>query len=123
MSTRSGLDRAAAAGAAAFVLAAGADLATKAYAVERLHVVYNDAHFGDFPRRVLMSLVAVAVTYALAQLARRRGLGRLWGAWIGAGLLVGGVLANGVSQFIWWRGTPDFIHASAYLRRPSSLGV
>ena len=42
--------------------------------------------------------------------ARRRGLGRLWGAWIGVGLLVGGVLANGVSQFIWSRGVPDFIH-------------
>ena len=57
-----------------------------------------------------MSLVAVAVTFAVADVARRRGIGRLWGAWIGVGLLVGGVLANGVSQFIWSRGVPDFIH-------------
>ena len=57
-----------------------------------------------------MSLAAVAFTFVAAVVARRRGIGRLWGAWIGVGLLVGGVLANGVSQFIWSRGSPDFIH-------------
>ena len=58
----------------------------------------------------MMSLAAIAFTFGAAIVARRRGVGRLWGAWIGVGLLVGGVLANGVSQFIWSRGVPDFIH-------------
>jgi Signal peptidase (SPase) II len=107
------LDRSAAAGACALVLAVCADLGSKVFAISHGGlglVVYNDIHAGDFRRRVLMSLVAVAVTFAFANVARRRGIGRLWGAWIGAGLLVGGVLANGVSQFIWSAGVPDFIH-------------
>jgi hypothetical protein len=112
-SSRSVLDRAAVAGAAAFLVVFAADLLTKTVAVSYGGlglVAYNDTHAGDFGRRVLMSLAAVTFTFAAAIAARRRGLGRLWGAWIGAGLLVGGVLANGVSQFIWSRGVPDFIH-------------
>jgi hypothetical protein len=107
------LDRAAAAGACVLVLAFCVDLGSKFFAIAHGGlglVVYNDVHAGDFNRRVLMSLVALAVTYAFADIARRRGYGRLWGAWIGVGLLVGGVLANGVSQFIWAQGVPDFIH-------------
>lgn len=107
------LDRAAAAGLVAFVLAVAVDLLTKMYAVSHGGlglVAYNDTHAGDFERRVLMSLAAVAFTFVAAVVARRRGLGRIWGAWIGAGLLVGGVIANGVSQFIWAQGVPDFIH-------------
>ena len=107
------LDLAAVAGAGALVLAVCADLGSKVFAISHGGlglVVYNDVHAGDFGRRVLMSLVALAVTFAMANLARRRGIGRLWGAWIGVGLLVGGVLANGVSQFIWAQGVPDFIH-------------
>lgn len=107
------LDRAAAAGLVAFVLAVAVDLLTKTYAVSHGGlglVAYNDTHAGDFERRVLMSLAAVAFTFVAAVVARRRGLGRIWGAWIGAGLLVGGVIANGVSQFIWAQGVPDFIH-------------
>ena len=107
------LDLAAAAGAVALVFGFVLDLGTKTYAIWHGGlglVVYNDVHAGDFRRRVLMSLVAILVTYVLADVARRRGIGRLWGAWIGVGLLVGGVMANGVSQFIWSRGVPDFIH-------------
>ena len=107
------LDRAAVAGGVVFVLAVAVDLGTKVYAVRDGGlglVVYNNTHDGDFERRVLMSFAALAFTVAAAIVARRRGIGRLWGAWVGAGLLVGGVLANGVSQFIWSRGTPDFIH-------------
>ena len=107
------LDRAAAAGLATFVVAFALDLLTKTVAVSHGGlglVVYNNVHAGDFERRILMSLAAVAFTFAAAVVARHRGIGRLWGAWIGVGLLVGGVLANGVSQFIWSRGVPDFIH-------------
>ena len=109
-----GPDRAAAAGAAAFLAALAADLLTKTYAITRGglgRVVYNDAHAGDFPRRVVMSVIAVAVTAAIAGHARRHGLGRLWGGWVGVGVLVGGVLGNGLSRFIWSRGVPDFIHS------------
>ncbi|HTZ06310.1 MAG TPA: hypothetical protein VMB53_11185 [Gaiellaceae bacterium] len=107
------LDLAAVAGAVALVFGFALDLGTKTYAIWHGGlglVVYNDVHAGDFRRRVVMSVVAIAVTYALADVARRRGVGRLWGAWIGAGLLVGGVMANGVSHLIWSAGVPDFIH-------------
>jgi hypothetical protein len=110
---RVGLDRAAAGGGLVCVLAIGADLLTKAYAVDtgRLGLVaYNDTHAGDFARRVAMSLVAVVFAEAITVASRRRGLGRQWGAWLGTGLLVGGVLANGLSSFIWSHGVPDFIH-------------
>ena len=107
------LDRAAFAGLVAFLVVFAVDLLTKTVAVSHGGlglVAYNDTHAGDFGRRVAMSVAALAFTFAAAVVARQRGLGRLWGAWIGAGLLVGGVLANGVSQFIWSRGVPDFIH-------------
>jgi hypothetical protein len=110
---RVGLDRAAAAGGLVCVLAVGADLLTKTYAVDtgRLGLVaYNDTHAGDFARRVAMSVVAVAFAAAITAAARRHALGRQWGAWVGTGLLVGGVLANGLSSFIWSHGVPDFIH-------------
>ena len=110
---RVGLDRAAAAGGLVCVLAIAADLLTKAYAVDtgRLGLVaYNDTHAGDFARRVAMSLVAVVFAGAVTVAARRRGLGRQWGAWVGTGLLVGGVLANGLSSSLWSHGVPDFIH-------------
>ena len=95
------------------VLALSVDLVTKTYAVNRGSlglVVYNNTHAGDFPRRIAMSIVALAFAAGASALAQRRGIGRLWGAWVGAGLLVGGVMGNGLSQFIWSRGVPDFIH-------------
>ena len=107
------LDRAAVTGAVVLVVAMTVDLGSKVFAVSHGGlglVAYNNTHNGDFTRRVVMSLVAIAFTCLAAVVARQRGIGRLWGAWIGVGLLVGGVLANGLSQFIWSRGTPDFIH-------------
>jgi Signal peptidase (SPase) II len=105
-------------GGITFVLALGADLGSKvlavAFDVDNKVVVYNDSP-GMFVLRVLMSLIAVAVTYLLTRGAQRLGIGRLWGAWIGVGLLAGGVMGNGISGFIWSRGVPDFIHTPAYV--------
>ena len=110
-SSLSAFDREAAVGAVALVLAMTVDLTSKAIAIHQGgYIIYNNIHAGDIERRVVMSVVAVAFTCAAAIVARRRGVGRLWGAWVGAGLLVGGVMANGLSQFIWSRGVPDFIH-------------
>ena len=107
----------AAIGAAPFLLAFGIDLLSKFIVVAGDRgqlVVYNDRP-PAFALRLAMSLVAIVVTYLLARGAERVGIGRLWGAWIGTGLLVGGVLGNGVSPFLWHRGVPDFIHTTAYV--------
>jgi hypothetical protein len=92
--------------AAAFV----ADLATKTIAVDdHAHVYFHDAP-SRLPKRLLGIALAIAVTALLTRLsARRRDLGRPWGAWIGAPILAAGILANGVSSLIWQRGVPDFI--------------
>jgi lipoprotein signal peptidase len=91
-----------------FLLGLVVDLASKAYAVERLHVIYNDKP-GQLVRRLAMSVVAVLVVVALTRLAEWRGIGRIWGAWVGVGLLVAGIVGNGVSRLIWSRGVPDFV--------------
>jgi lipoprotein signal peptidase len=91
-----------------FVVALCADLLTKAFAIGRVHVIYNDKP-GELVRRLLMSVLAVAVVVVLTRLAAWRGLGRIWGAWFGVGLLVGGIAGNGLSRLIWERGVPDFI--------------
>jgi Signal peptidase (SPase) II len=105
-------------GGITFALALGIDLGSKvlaiAYDADGTVVVYNDRP-GQFALRILMSLVAVGVTYLLTRGARRLAIGRLWGAWIGAGLLAGGVMGNGISSLIWSRGVPDFIHTPAYV--------
>jgi lipoprotein signal peptidase len=109
------LKRPAAVGLATFLFVLGFDLLTKAVAVAHDvgdgWLVYNDARPAALLRRAAMSLVAVAVTVLLARLARWRGIGQIWGAWVGCGLLVGGIVGNGVSRFFWSRGVPDFIHA------------
>ncbi len=90
------------------------DLGTKTVAVGLDRgdgwLVYNGAD-GHFLRRTAMSLLAVAATAVLARLARWRGMGEIWGAWIGCGLLVAGIVGNGVSRVLWSPGVPDFIHA------------
>jgi len=107
--------RAAAVGAGAFTAALVLDLLTKTYFVAnaaRPHsVVYNQRPH-DLVLRIDVSLLTVAVVYVLTVVARRRGIGRLWGAWIGVGVLLGGTLGNGVSSYLWARGVPDFIHVS-----------
>jgi hypothetical protein len=105
-------DRAAGAGLAAFLFIVFVDLGTKGYAdftTSDGFVVFNHTRSADLPQRFGMSLLAVAVMYALALGAYRLRIGRLWGGWIGVGLLTGGVLSNGVSYLIWNGGVPDFI--------------
>ena len=98
-------------GAATFVLAFGIDLVSKVIVVagDRGHLVVYNSRPPAFTHRVVMSVVAILVTWLLSRGAAHTGIGRLWGAWIGAGLLVGGVLGNGVSPFLWSSGVPDFI--------------
>jgi lipoprotein signal peptidase len=88
----------------------GVDLLTKQWAVSHNlgSLLYNDTA-SKFPLRLLFCAVAIAVAVALGRFAGSRGLGRQWGLWIGASLLVAGVLANGVSSFLWTHGVPDFI--------------
>jgi hypothetical protein len=106
------IDRAAGAGLAAFLFIVFVDLGTKSYAdftTNNGFVVFNHTRSSDLLQRMGMSVLAVVVMYALALAARRLGIGRLWGGWIGVGLLTGGVLSNGVSYLIWSGGVPDFI--------------
>src|SRR5579862_1830129 len=105
------IDRAPLAGLVVCATAFSADLLSKTLAVFQLpagKVVY-DPKPAELQWRGLMCAVALAVTVALAAIARRRGIGRIWGAWVGLGLLVAGVLANGVSSYLWSRGVPDFL--------------
>jgi lipoprotein signal peptidase len=89
-----------------------ADLLSKQWAVLHANVLIFNSTPSELPRRVLMSLVAIAVGFGLARVAALRGLGRQWGVWIGCALLVSGILANGVSPLLWARGVPDFIDVS-----------
>jgi hypothetical protein len=105
-------DRAAGAGLAAFLFIVFVDLGTKGYAdftTDHGFVVFNHTRSSELPQRIEMSTLAVVVMYGLALGAYRLRIGRLWGGWIGVGLLTGGVLSNGVSYLIWNGGVPDFI--------------
>jgi hypothetical protein len=107
--------RLAAVAGGAFACALALDLLTKVYAVERLHV-YGAVAYNDRPHDLLVrtdvSLVTIAAVFLLERAGRGRGLGRLWGAWLCVGVLIGGTLGNGVSSYLWVRGVPDFIHLS-----------
>jgi lipoprotein signal peptidase len=99
-----------------FACAFAVDLLLKAYMVaheDSVIVVYNlkDGRYGS---RIVLSLAAVLVTYGLSRASRWRGYGDVWGAWVGVGLLVAGVLANGLSRFFWY-GVPDFIFAGDHI--------
>lgn len=99
-------------GVAAFFFTLGVDLGSKAFAIAAsppLVVVYDHRHVGDWRSRLLLSLAAIVTVCGGSVLAERRGIGRLWGAWLGVGVLLGGVAGNGVSHLLWSRGTPDFI--------------
>jgi lipoprotein signal peptidase len=91
------------------------DLGTKVVAVGldtgNGWLVYNGTATPGLVHRALMSLVAIGATVVLARVGRWRGMGEIWGAWIGCGLLVAGIMGNGLSRVIWSRGVPDFIHA------------
>ena len=95
-----------------FAAAFAADLLSKTWAVQNSQDIVFNARANDLLPRVVMSAVAITVAVVLTRLARWRGLGRTWGLWVGCALLVAGVLANGVSPFLWSRGVPDFIHVS-----------
>ena len=98
-----------------FAAAFAADLLSKQWAISHATgLVFNDKP-SELPKRVLISLVTIAVGAGLAWLAAKRGLGRQWGLLIGVALLVGGILANGVSPFIWARGVPDFIDVRGWV--------
>jgi hypothetical protein len=91
------------------VAALTADLVSKSLAAAYDRHVYFHPVAGELPKRIVMSAFAVAAAVVLTQVAARRGFGRPWGAWIGAPLLVAGVLGNGLSVLIRSRGVTDFI--------------
>ena len=92
-----------------FALAVVVDLLTKRWAVAHSSaLIFNDKP-SQLALRALMCVAAIAVAAFLTWLAARRGLGRQWGVWVGAALLVAGVLANGISPLLWDEGVPDFI--------------
>lgn len=97
--------------AAVFVTAFAADLMTKQWVVSHgnVLVVFNNRS-SQMPFRLFMCVVAILVAWGLTRLAAMRGLGRQWGVWVGCGLLVAGVLGNGISSLLWARGIPDFIN-------------
>jgi lipoprotein signal peptidase len=96
----------------AFAVALSLDLLTKVYAVAYLSgphgLVYNNRPH-DLAIRLDVSALTIAAVFLIEHFGRRRGLGRLWGAWICIGVLIAGTLGNGVSSYIWARGVPDFI--------------
>jgi hypothetical protein len=92
-----------------FFVSLVADLVTKTLAVAYDGQVYFHPVAAELPKRIVMCALAVVGAVALTHVASRRGFGRPWGAWVGAPLLVAGVLANGLSVVIWSRGVPDFI--------------
>jgi hypothetical protein len=97
-------------GTSVFCAAFAADLATKtAVVAAHVHGVYFNTPRHGLPLRLVMCAVAVAVAFLMTRAAAWRRLGRPWGAWVGGGLLVGGVLANGVSPLLWHAGVPDWI--------------
>jgi len=87
------------------------DFGSKVWAVSQdSGVVYHDV-----PSRLALRLGACLLTLAFAAAlsvyAVKVGLGAPFGLWIGCGLAVAGIVANGVSSMLWAGGVPDFIPA------------
>lgn len=105
----------------------GVDLGTKVVAtvVDRGDgwLVYNDTPSPGLLHRSAMSLVAIAATVVLARLAHWRGMGQIWGGWIGCGLLVGGIMGNGLSPLVWSPGVPDFIHLGEWVWNVADFAI
>jgi hypothetical protein len=55
--------------------------------------------------------------------AHWRGFGKLRGAWLCVGVLVGGITGNGLSHLIWPHGTPDFIEAGDYVWNVADFAI
>ena len=103
-------------GLSVFIAAFAADLVTKQIVVAtHVHSVFFNTPRHGLAIRIVMSAVAVVVASLMTRVAEWRGLGRPWGAWVGGGLLVGGVLANGVSPLLWSAGVPDFISEGQWI--------
>ena len=95
----------------ALLLGLTADFVSEVWAVAYdPHVIYNDRPSETW-LRLLGCVLTVAVAAGLSEYATRSGLGRQFGLWIGCGLAVAGIAANGVASMLWSRGVPDFIPA------------
>ena len=115
--------RPAALGLLSFLFVLEVDLLSKVVATRQLDVLYNDANHGDLRRRVALSLLAVLAVYGFARIAQWRGFGKLRGAWLCVGVLVGGITGNGLSHLIWPHGTPDFIEAGDYVWNVADFAI
>jgi hypothetical protein len=97
----------------AFAVAFTLDLVTKLCAVAWLNgpseIIFNDRPH-DLAMRLDVCVVTLGVVYLLERFGMRRGIGRLYAAWLCVGVLVAGTLGNGVSTYLWAQGVPDFIH-------------
>jgi lipoprotein signal peptidase len=101
--------------ALAFAGALVVDFASKVWVVSSsAGVSYNDVP-SKMALRLFGCLVTLVCVAALSAYAARVGLGRQFGLWIGCGLVIGGIVANGISSMLWARGVPDFIAASGWV--------
>lgn len=108
-------------------LAAAVDLATKVAVVAVPGVLGTVVLFNPNRSPLWLRLVVCAGTIAvvgvLDRLARWRGVGPIRLVWAGAGVAVGGVLAQGASAVIWAEGVPDFIWMGEYVMNVADFEI